>query len=69
MSYDVFISFKNSGKDGKATPDAKAARSVYEALKAEKIKVFFSGQAWYQIDMKKLFLMTHACAQFLRRTR
>ena len=42
MSYDVFISFKNSGKDGKATPDAQAARSVYEALKAEKIKVFFS---------------------------
>jgi len=45
MSYDVFISFKNSGKDGKTTPDAKAARSVYEALKAEKIKVFFSEES------------------------
>jgi predicted DNA-binding WGR domain protein len=42
MKYDVFISFKNSGKDGKSTPDAAAARRVYEALKAEGIKVFFS---------------------------
>ncbi len=42
MKYDVFISFKNSGKDGKPTPDAAAARRVYEALKAEGIKVFFS---------------------------
>jgi hypothetical protein len=49
MSYDVFISFKNSGKDGKATPDAKAARSVYEALKAEKIKVFFSEESLAEV--------------------
>ena len=49
MSYDVFISFKNSGKDGKATPDAEAARSVYEALKAEKIKVFFSEESLAEV--------------------
>ena len=49
MSYDVFISFKNSGKDGKVTPDAQAARSVYEALKAEKIKVFFSEESLAEV--------------------
>jgi hypothetical protein len=49
MSYDVFISFKNSGKDGKATPDALAARSVYEALKAEKIKAFFSEESLAEV--------------------
>ena len=49
MSYDVFISFKNSGKDGKATPDAQAARSVYEALKAEKIKAFFSEESLAEV--------------------
>ena len=49
MSYDVFISFKNSGKDGKVTPDAQAARSVYEALKAEKIKAFFSEESLAEV--------------------
>jgi len=42
MKYDVFISFKNSGKDGKPTVDAVAAQQVYEALKDKGIKVFFS---------------------------
>ena len=45
MAYDVFISFKNSGKDGKATPDAVAARKVYEALKGAGIKAFFSEES------------------------
>ena len=45
MKYDVFISFKNSGKDGKPTADAAAARRVYDALKAEGIKVFFSEES------------------------
>lgn len=45
MKYDVFISFKNSGKDGKPTADAAAARKVYEALKAKGIKVFFSEES------------------------
>lgn len=45
MTYDVFISFKNSGKDGLATPDAIAARKVYEALKSQKIKAFFSEES------------------------
>ena len=51
MSYDVFISFKNSGKDGKATPDATAARGVYDALKSAGMKVFFSEEylQWYLI--------------------
>jgi hypothetical protein len=45
MAYDVFISFKNSGKDGTATPDALAARKVYEALKGQGIKAFFSEES------------------------
>ncbi len=42
MKYDVFISFKNSGKDGLPTPDYTHARAVYEALMAIGLKVFFS---------------------------
>lgn len=45
MTYDVFISFKNSGKDGAATPDARAARRVYEALKSQDIRTFFSEES------------------------
>ena len=45
MAYDVFISFKNSGKDGLPTPDAVAARKVYEALKGQNIKTFFSEES------------------------
>ena len=41
-SYDVFISFKNTGRDGGATEDSIWARKVYDALKAEGIRVFFS---------------------------
>lgn len=49
MSYDVFISFKNSGKDGKATPDAIAARGVYDALKSAGMKVFFSEESLAEV--------------------
>ena len=49
MSYDVFISFKNSSKDGKATPDATAARSVYDALKSAGMKVFFSEESLAEV--------------------
>jgi len=49
MSYDVFISFKNSGKDGKATPDATAARGVYDALKSAGMKVFFSEESLAEV--------------------
>ena len=49
MSFEVFLSFKNSGKDGKATPDAAAARSVYEALKARDMKVFFSEESLAEV--------------------
>ena len=45
MTYDVFISFKNSGKNGKPTPDAAAARKVHDALKAKGIKAFFSEES------------------------
>lgn len=45
MAYDVFISFKNSDKDGSATPDATAARKVYEALKRQGISTFFSEES------------------------
>jgi hypothetical protein len=40
--YEVFISFKNLGLDGRPTPDVAAARRVYEALQAQGIRVFFS---------------------------
>jgi len=49
MSYDVFISFKNSGKDGKATLDATAARGVYDALKSAGMKVFFSEESLAEV--------------------
>lgn len=43
--YQVFISFKNNDASGKSTPDAAAARKVYEALRAAKIRVFFSEES------------------------
>lgn len=49
MGYDVFISFKNSGKDGKATPDATAARGLYDALKSAGMKVFFSEESLAEV--------------------
>jgi predicted DNA-binding WGR domain protein len=45
MTHDVFISFKNSGPDGSATPDAAIAREVYQALKNIGLKVFFSEES------------------------
>ena len=45
MKYDVFISFKNSGKNGQATPDAAAARRVHAALKERGMSVFFSEES------------------------
>lgn len=45
MQYDVFISFKNSGKNGKQTPDAGAARKVHAALKERGIAAFFSEES------------------------
>jgi hypothetical protein len=40
--YDAFISFKHSGRGGGLTPDADAARAVYDALTAAGIRTFFS---------------------------
>lgn len=45
MQYDVFISFKNSGKSGKQTPDAGTARKVHAALKERGIATFFSEES------------------------
>ncbi|MGA3091314.1 MAG: toll/interleukin-1 receptor domain-containing protein [Terriglobales bacterium] len=45
MKYDVFISFKNSDKDGLPTPDSMHARAVYEALMATGLRVFFSEES------------------------
>jgi hypothetical protein len=42
VSHDVFISFKNTGADGRPTVDAREARRVYEALQALGLRVFFS---------------------------
>ena len=49
MSYDVFISFKNSGRDGKSTPDASAARQIYGALRDLGLKVFFSEESLVEV--------------------
>jgi len=40
--YDAFISFKHSGRGGGLTPDADAARAVYDALTAAGVRTFFS---------------------------
>lgn len=40
--YDAFISFKHSGRGGGRTPDADAARAVYDALTAAGVRTFFS---------------------------
>jgi DnaK suppressor protein len=45
MQYEVFISFKNSAKNGKQTPDAAAARKVHAALKGRGISTFFSEES------------------------
>ena len=52
--YDVFISFKHSARGGGATPDAEAARAVYNALTAAGIRTFFSVESLKQ-DGKGLF--------------
>ena len=40
--YDVFISFKNSDKDGNLTEDSAIAGQIYEYLKTRGLRVFFS---------------------------
>ena len=43
--YEAFISFKHSGRGGGLTPDAEAAREVYEALVAAGVRTFFSPES------------------------
>ena len=45
MKHDVFISFKNSDKNGLPTPDSRHARAVYEALVSAGLKAFFSEES------------------------
>ncbi len=43
--YDVFICYKNQGKDGKPTKESKWGRKIYEELTYKKgLKVFFAGE-------------------------
>ena len=41
-NYDIFISFKNSDKDGNKTEDRALAYKLYEFLKSKNLKIFFS---------------------------
>ena len=54
-AYDVFISFKNNGSDGKPTRDAQMASDLYEFLTARDVRVFMSnvsleesGTSWFK---------------------
>jgi len=40
--YDVFISFKELGQDGKPTRDSQLAQDVFEFLSARQLRVFYS---------------------------
>ena len=58
--YDIFISFKNSDKDGNKTEDRELAYKLYEFLKSKNLKIFFSeatlkeiGSGAWQKDIKE----------------
>lgn len=40
--FDVFISFKNTDKNGERTQDSFMAEELYEALKEKGINAFYS---------------------------
>ena len=42
MAYDVFISFKNSDENGRATKDSAIAQRLYDYLSGKGLRVFFS---------------------------
>jgi hypothetical protein len=42
MTYDVFISFKNSDENGKPTKESAVAKRLYDFLTAKGLRVFFS---------------------------
>ncbi len=42
QSFDVFISYKESGDDGKRTKDSELARDLYDHLVDEGLKVFYA---------------------------
>jgi hypothetical protein len=42
IEYDIFISFKNSNKEGNPTKDRELAYKLYKFLKSKNLKIFFS---------------------------
>lgn len=78
MKYDVFISFKNSGRSGKPTPDALVARKVHEALKSAGIGAFFSEESLAEkgtgqfskaiesaLDSAKVLILVASCREHI----
>ena len=47
--YDVFISYKHLGEDGKPTRDSQLAADVFEFLSAREVRVFYS-----RVSLEKL---------------
>ena len=48
-TFDVFISFKNTGDDGRRADDAMLAELVYKELCARKIPTFYSNVTLLQL--------------------
>ena len=64
--FDVFISFKNTDKNGERTQDSFMAEELYEALKEKGINAFYSNKSISErksISKKsrKLFGITSLC--------
>lgn len=79
MKYEVFISFKNSGRNGQPTPDAAAARRVHEALKQRGVAAFFSeeslaekGQGQFSaaiesaLDSARVLILVASCGDHIK---
>lgn len=78
VGYQVFISFKNNDSSGKPTLDAAAARKVYEALRAAKIRVFFSEESLVEagrgeyarsieeaLESAEILVLVGSCREFI----
>lgn len=76
--YQVFISFKNNDSSGKPTPDTAAARKVFEALRAAKIRVFFSEESLVEtgrgnyarsieeaLESAEILVLVGSCREFI----
>lgn len=47
--YDIFISFKNLGEDGNRTEDSLIAEALYDLLKAQGLRVFYSNKVLNEV--------------------